>query len=157
MGRHLRPLFRAAGLADCRHRTWTIDRQAPLGPDDRAYFAGYLADLRKKASPHLSGDIRDEFERLVDPESPAYLLDSPDFTVTCLNHVAWSVKPGGDQGPTAEDRAATRDAMIMKASPSTRAAALIDVGRALGWQPCLILGRRELTASQPRKPRILAR
>src|SRR6185437_3120563 len=64
VGRHLRPIFRAAGLADCRHRTWTIDRQAPLGPDDRAYFDGYLADLREKAAPHLSGDIRDEFERL---------------------------------------------------------------------------------------------
>jgi ubiquinone/menaquinone biosynthesis C-methylase UbiE len=94
-GRHLRSISRAAGLADCRHRTWTIDRQAPLAPDDREYFAGYLADLRKKASPHLSADLRDEFERLVDPESPGYLLDSPDFAVTCLNHVAWSVKPGG--------------------------------------------------------------
>jgi hypothetical protein len=96
VGRHLRPLFRAAGLADCRHRTWTIDRQAPLGPDDRAYFAGYLADLRKQAAPHLSGEIRDEFERLVDPDSPGYLLDGPDFTTTCLNHLAWSVKPRED-------------------------------------------------------------
>ncbi len=95
VGRHLRPAFRAAGLADCRHRTWTIDRQAPLGPDDRAYFAGYLADLREKASPHLSGEVSDEFERLVEPSSPAYLLDNPDFTATCLNHFAWSVKPGG--------------------------------------------------------------
>ena len=49
MGRHLRRVFRAAGLADCQHRTWTIDRQAPLGPEDRAYFAGYLQDLREKA------------------------------------------------------------------------------------------------------------
>jgi ubiquinone/menaquinone biosynthesis C-methylase UbiE len=95
VGRHLRPTFRAAGLADCRHRTWTIDRQAPLGPDDREYFARYLADLRKKASPHLSGEVGEEFERLVDPDSPAYLLDGPDFAVTCLNHLAWSVKPGG--------------------------------------------------------------
>lgn len=106
VGRHLRPLFRAAGLADCRHRTWTIDRQAPLGPADRAYFAGYLADLRMKASPHLSGEIRDEFERLVAPESLAYLLDSPDFTVTCLNHVAWSVKPGAEAGMKVQDDAA---------------------------------------------------
>jgi hypothetical protein len=96
VGRHLRPVFRAAGLADCRHRTWTIDRQAPLDSDDRAYFAGYLADLREKVSAHLSGKIGDEFERLIDPESPAYLLDSSDFTATCLNHVAWSVKAGGD-------------------------------------------------------------
>lgn len=95
VGRHLRPIFRAAGLADCRHRTWTIDRQAPLGPDDREYFAGYLADLREKASPHLSGDVADEFERLVDPGSEGYLLDDPDFAVTCLNHLAWSIKPGG--------------------------------------------------------------
>jgi ubiquinone/menaquinone biosynthesis C-methylase UbiE len=98
VGRHLRPMFRAAGLADYRHRTWTIDRQAPLGPDDREYFAGYLADLREKASPHLPDEIRDEFERLVDPGSPGYLLDDPDFTVACLNHLAWSVKPGGEAG-----------------------------------------------------------
>ncbi len=94
VGRHLCPVFRAAGLAGCRHRTWTIDRQAPLGPDDRAYFTGYLADLRKKAAPHLSGEVSEEFERLVDPGSPAYLLDGPDLAVTCLNHVAWSIKPG---------------------------------------------------------------
>jgi SAM-dependent methyltransferase len=40
-------------------------------------------------------EVRDEFERLVDPGSPAYLLDNPDFTATCLNHPAWSVKRGG--------------------------------------------------------------
>jgi len=98
VGRHLRRVFRAAGLVDCQHRTWTIDRQAPLGPDDRAYFAGYLRDLREKARPHLEPEIRDRFERLVDPDSEAYLLDSPDFTVTCLNHIAWCVKPGDNPG-----------------------------------------------------------
>jgi ubiquinone/menaquinone biosynthesis C-methylase UbiE len=113
VGRHLRPVFRAAGLTDCRHRTWTVDRQAPLGPDDRAYFAGYLADLRKKTAPHLSGEIRDEFERLVDPESPAYLLDSPDFTATCLNHLAWSVKR---ERPTPEQR--TVNGNIQRIPPS---------------------------------------
>ncbi|MHB1561717.1 MAG: class I SAM-dependent methyltransferase [Isosphaeraceae bacterium] len=94
VGRHLRTVFRAAGLAACRHKTWTIDRQAPLGPDDRAYFAGYLADLRDKATPHLAGspEVRDEFLRLVDPDSPGYLLNNPDFTVTCLNHLAWSTR-----------------------------------------------------------------
>jgi ubiquinone/menaquinone biosynthesis C-methylase UbiE len=93
VGRRLCPIFRAAGLPGCQHRTWTIDRQAPLGPDDRAYFDGYLGDLRKKVAPHFSGEIHDEFERLVDPESPDYILDGPDFTVTFLNHLAWSVKP----------------------------------------------------------------
>jgi ubiquinone/menaquinone biosynthesis C-methylase UbiE len=94
IGRHLRRVFRAAGLVDGRHRTWTIDRQAPLGPDDRAFFEGYLQDLRQKAEPHLEPEIRDEFVRLADPDSDAYLLDSPDLTVTCLNHLAWCVKPG---------------------------------------------------------------
>lgn len=96
VGRRLRSTFRAAGLAECQHRTWTIDRQAPLSPDDREYFDGYLADLREKASPHLSGDVAEEFERLADPDSKRYLLDDPDFAVTCLNHLAWSVKPGID-------------------------------------------------------------
>jgi ubiquinone/menaquinone biosynthesis C-methylase UbiE len=94
VGRHLRRVFRAAGLADCQHRTWTIDRQAPLGPEDRAYFAGYLQDLREQASRYLEPEVRDEFLRLVAPDSPAYLLDSPDFTVTCLNYIAWCAKPG---------------------------------------------------------------
>ncbi len=96
VGRHLRRVFRAAGLAECRHRTWTIDRQAPLGPDDRAYLSGYLEDLRKKIRPHLEPEVRDEFERLADPDSDAYLLDGPDFTATFLNHTAWCVKPDPD-------------------------------------------------------------
>jgi ubiquinone/menaquinone biosynthesis C-methylase UbiE len=94
VGRHLRRVFRAAGLADCEHRTWTIDRHAPLSPADHDYFEGYLKDLRENASPHLSGEIRDEFERLVDPGSSRYLLDSSDFIATLLNHVAWSIKRG---------------------------------------------------------------
>src|SRR5262249_32713880 len=82
---------RAAGLADCQHRTWTIDRQTPLSCDERDYFARYLEDLRQKVEPHLEPEIRDEFERLADPDSVAYLLDDPDFHVTCLNHIAWCV------------------------------------------------------------------
>lgn len=99
VGRHLRRVFRAAGLADCQHRTWTIDRQAPLGPEDRAYFAGYLQDLREIAGSYLEPEVREEFLRLVDPDSPAYLLDSPDFAATCLNYIAWCAKPGGGAGP----------------------------------------------------------
>jgi ubiquinone/menaquinone biosynthesis C-methylase UbiE len=99
VGRHLRRVFQAAGLVDCRHRTWTIDRQAPLGHDARAFFEGYLKDLRQKVEPHLVPEIRDEFVRLADPDSDAYLLDSPDFTVTCLNHIAWCVKPDTGAGP----------------------------------------------------------
>jgi ubiquinone/menaquinone biosynthesis C-methylase UbiE len=99
VGRHLRRVFGAAGLIDCRHRTWTIDRQAPLAPEDRTYFTGYLRDLRERAGPHLQGEIRDEFERLVDPGSEGYLLDSPDFAATLLNHLAWCVKPGPGAGP----------------------------------------------------------
>ena len=96
VGRHLLRVFRAAGLADCQHRTWTIDRQAPLSPDERDYFAGYLKDLGQKVGPYLEPEIRDEFERLTHPDSDAYLLDNPDFHVTCLNHIAWCVKPCAD-------------------------------------------------------------
>ena len=120
IGRHLRRVFRAAGLVDGRHRTWTIDRQAPLGPDDRAFFEGYLQDLRQKVEPHLEPEIRDEFARLADPESDAYLLDSPDFTVTCLNHLAWCVKPGTDQQAKAGSR--TRPAVRREATPRIRRA-----------------------------------
>jgi ubiquinone/menaquinone biosynthesis C-methylase UbiE len=95
VGRQLRGLFQAAGLTDCRVRSWTFDCQAPLRPHEREFLAHHLHAVRERARPHLNPEIVDDFERLVCPESDSYLLDKPDFAATCLNFVIWGTNPGG--------------------------------------------------------------
>jgi demethylmenaquinone methyltransferase/2-methoxy-6-polyprenyl-1,4-benzoquinol methylase len=95
IGRQLCQSFREAGLVNYRKRTWASNRQAPLGPLERAFFDEYLLDLRDRVAPHLEPSIRDKFERLVDPKSGQYMLDCPDLAVTCIDHVVWGFKPEG--------------------------------------------------------------
>lgn len=96
IGRRLRGVFEAAGLVDCRRRTWAADRQAPLGPAERAYFAGYLADLRDRAAPHLEPATLEALDRLLDPGTDEPLLDRPDLNVTTITHVMLGRRPGAD-------------------------------------------------------------
>ena len=42
---------------------------------------------------NLDASIRALFNRLVDPHSPGFLLDDPDFTATCIDQVVWGRKP----------------------------------------------------------------
>lgn len=93
VGRHLRHVFREAGLDGIESRTFATDRSAPLGSDERAYFTEYLKALAQRVSRYLEGPIRREFDRLVDPASGAFLLDDPDLTATCIDHVVWGRKP----------------------------------------------------------------
>lgn len=94
VGRQLVEVFRKAGLTGCRKRTWATNRQAPLDPAERGFLEKYLDDLRGRALPRLEPALAARFEPLVDPRSGAYLLDQPDLTVTCLDHVVSGVKPG---------------------------------------------------------------
>jgi ubiquinone/menaquinone biosynthesis C-methylase UbiE len=93
VGRELGEVFRRAGLGHCRTRTWATNRQAPLGPAERGFLEKYLADLRDRARPHLDPATRERVDRLCDPSSDAFLLDGPDLTVTCLDHVVCGTKP----------------------------------------------------------------
>lgn len=93
VGRLLGEVFRAAGIEPCRKRTWASNRQAPLGPRERGFLEKYLHDLRARARPHLEPKLRAKFDRLVDPASEDYLLDDPDLSVTCIDHVVLGVKP----------------------------------------------------------------
>jgi ubiquinone/menaquinone biosynthesis C-methylase UbiE len=93
VGRQLLELFHAAGLTDCRQRTWTFDCQAPLRPTEREFFARHLHALRERTRPHLKPEIVDEFDRLACPDSDCYMLDSPDFAATCINFAIWGVRP----------------------------------------------------------------
>ena len=94
VGRQLREVFRKAGLEDCRTRTWATNRHAPLEPEERAFLEKYLKDLRERACPHLGPEMRERFEPMVDPGSDRFILDGPDLTVTCLDHVVCATKPG---------------------------------------------------------------
>ena len=93
VGRQLRRLFREAGLVQVRSTTFAADRSAPLGPDERTFFAEYLKRLARSIAKTLDGPIRREFDALVDPGSPAFLLDDPDLTATCIGHVVLGRKP----------------------------------------------------------------
>ena len=106
VGRQLRGLFHAAGLTDCRQRTWTFDCQTPLAPSEREFFGRHLHALRERARPHLKPEIVDDFDRLACPDSDSYMLDSPDFTATCINFVIWGVRPRESGEPNGDGRRA---------------------------------------------------
>ncbi len=92
MGRRLRELFHHAGLTGCRQRTWTFDRQAPLEPSEREFFARHLRDLVKLTRPHLDTEIALDVERLTCPDSEECMLDSPHFAATSINYIIWGMK-----------------------------------------------------------------
>jgi ubiquinone/menaquinone biosynthesis C-methylase UbiE len=93
IGRELRRIFREAGLDGFRQRSFAIDRLGPFKADERIFFGEYLNRLSKKIGRFLDPTIRDEFLRLVDPDSDTYLLDDPDLTAICVGHVVWGRKP----------------------------------------------------------------
>lgn len=93
VGRILHQVFEAAGLRDCRRRTWAIDRRAPLDAPTRAFLAEYLRDLRDRARPHLAPEMAARSDRLLGPGSPESLIDRPDLAFTVVEHVVWGMTP----------------------------------------------------------------
>jgi SAM-dependent methyltransferase len=87
-GRRLARTLREAALLPWRRTTYAVDRQAPLGADDRAFFAHFLDYLRDLALPHLGAAEARAFAALTDPASPRYLLDEPTFEAAYLFTVA---------------------------------------------------------------------
>jgi SAM-dependent methyltransferase len=92
VGRDLCALFSAAGLTDCRLRTYSTVRQAPLSADEAAYLEYYLGDLRARARHALDPAICANFDALTDPMSERYMLRQPDFAVTYIDLVALGVR-----------------------------------------------------------------
>ncbi len=93
VGRRLRRVFREAGLTRIEGRAFATDRVAPLDEDVRTYLAESMNGLSRRVDRHLNGPIREPFDRLIDPKSGDYLLDDPDLTVTCIDHVVWGRRP----------------------------------------------------------------
>jgi ubiquinone/menaquinone biosynthesis C-methylase UbiE len=91
--RELARLFRSAGYADVRFRTYATDLRGPLAGDVRTFVAEYLRDLGDRVGPRLDPATRRDLERLVDPASEDYLLDDPDFLATCLDRVVFGAAP----------------------------------------------------------------
>lgn len=91
--RRLSRTLRRAGLVPWWRTTHAIDREAPLGADERDFFAHFFEYLRELSSKHLELAAAREFASLTDPGSDRYLLDRPDFEATYLFTVALGKKP----------------------------------------------------------------
>lgn len=89
VGRRLRSVFREAGLTEIHKSTWAVDRAYPLGEAERRFLTEYLRRLRERIASDLDSEIRSDFDRLVDEGSADFLLDRPDFDMTCIDHVVW--------------------------------------------------------------------
>ncbi len=85
-------VFREAGFMDCSITPYTSVRHAPLAAAERTFLVGYLADLDQRTSSFLEADQRERLTALIDPASPAYLLDDPDFFVTYIDILACGTK-----------------------------------------------------------------
>jgi ubiquinone/menaquinone biosynthesis C-methylase UbiE len=93
VGRRLRQLFRFAGLQQSCKRTYATNRQAPLDEDERMFLHDYLHRLRQQVHPYLAPSVLRQFDAYIDPDAACSLLNHPDVTVTCVDHVIWGVKP----------------------------------------------------------------
>lgn len=88
IGRDLCAAFEQAGLEGCTITPYTAVHRAPLCCDERTYLIWYFDDLCARARPYLTPADRDRLDRLLDPASPAYLLDQPGFYVICIDILA---------------------------------------------------------------------
>ena len=93
VGRHLRSCLSRSGSRKDRVANVRDRSSGALGPNERTYFTLYLRDICRRIASHLDGPTRAELDRLVEPDSGEFLLDDPDFTATCIDHVVWGVKP----------------------------------------------------------------
>jgi ubiquinone/menaquinone biosynthesis C-methylase UbiE len=93
VGRMLPAVFAEAGLEPLGFQTQCIDRQAPLSRDLEAFLQSYLERMHERVSPHLDRQFADEFGRLIDPASEAYMLRQPWFTMSCVNVLVWGRRP----------------------------------------------------------------
>jgi ubiquinone/menaquinone biosynthesis C-methylase UbiE len=93
IARNLRSLFEKAGLRPQRRRTYASHREFPVGSKEHRFLDAYLLDLRDRTAPYVDRMHRGRLHRLLTPGDPAYLVDEPHFSVTCLDHVMWGKKP----------------------------------------------------------------
>ena len=71
--------FREAGLEDTSVRTFTGEAHAPLRDDLRIALRTLIQMRWSGAEPELSEEARALFRRLCLPESPEFIVNSPDY------------------------------------------------------------------------------
>src|SRR5262249_28855860 len=86
--RRLDQMLRDLGVVECELRTIVIARRAPLRRDEERFLRSYFADVRLRASGHLSAEDRHQLEALTSPDSPTYLARDPTFHYTQLETLA---------------------------------------------------------------------
>ncbi len=71
--------FREVGLAEPAARTVVGTVYAPLGDGIRRALISLFGMLWEEMQSKMSQADREEYRRLADPQSPDYILDSPDY------------------------------------------------------------------------------
>lgn len=71
--------FRQAGLADCRAYTIAASAQARLSDELRQGLLSLFEMRWPGVEAGLAPEDREQFQRLVRPESPEFILDLPDY------------------------------------------------------------------------------
>jgi len=97
IGRNLCSAFETAGLENCRVISYTIDRRAPLGDDERTFLEHYLADVFERAEPYLDQAATRAADLLLCPESELYLLNRPGFFMSHIEILAIGSKVEGQR------------------------------------------------------------
>lgn len=93
IGRRLRGVLSRGGLEQTRVKTFSIDHQAPLDRDERAFLGDYLRELGERTREYLDPSSRRALESAITPDSDDYLLDRADFFTTHLEILAWGREP----------------------------------------------------------------
>jgi ubiquinone/menaquinone biosynthesis C-methylase UbiE len=93
MGRRLSSFLRGVGFTNVSRKTYATDRVPPLSSDECSFLIGHLAELRKTVEPYLAARHKCRFDRLLQSDSPRFLLAQPDFEMTWLDVVCIGHKP----------------------------------------------------------------
>jgi len=71
--------LRAAGLRDLKAQTFVSEVQAPLSDELRAALAALIEMRWGGAESEVDPATWAQYERLCDPDSPAFIVDAPDY------------------------------------------------------------------------------
>jgi hypothetical protein len=100
--RQLHAALRAAGFAGVRVEVASSTSSAPLDAAERARLQNYFSSLAARVRRYLDPLTGARFDRLLDEGSSSYLLDSSDFYVTYVDHLACATKSQASADQAAE-------------------------------------------------------
>lgn len=92
IARRLERLLARAGLTAIQRETYPIDRCGPLGRAETEHLCRYLLRLRRLVWAYLAGEHREQFQRLTDAKSAAFLAAGPGFAMTWFEVVCYGQK-----------------------------------------------------------------